>query len=393
MQYTPFAPGVNLSPLGFGTMRLPTLANGEIDENQVQEMVGYALSHGVNYFDTAYPYHGGQSEIVMGRALSAYPRDSYYLATKYPGHQISQRYDPAAIFESQLQKCGVEYFDFYLLHNVYENSIDTYLDPRWDILGYFKTQKRLGRIRHLGFSCHGQLECLEKFLDAAGDSMEFCQIQLNWLDWTLQDAQAKVALLNARHMPIWVMEPVRGGRLCHLNEKDAAILKALRPEASIPEWGFRFLQGIPGVTMVLSGMSNMDQMRQNIQTFSENKPLTANETDALMAIAAGMKNAVPCTGCRYCTDHCPMELNIPMMMATLSELRFTPSTNVAMRLEGLPADKQPSACLHCGACAQICPQRIDIPAAMTELDALIQNIPKWTDICRERELQAQKNRG
>lgn len=147
--------GEKLSMLGFGTMRLPVDEAGKIIEAQVAEMTEYALAHGVNYFDTAYPYHGGEAERVMGRVLEKYPRESFLLATKYPGHQQSERYDPAAIFEEQLQKCGVEYFDFYLLHNVCEMSIDTYLDPRWGIVDYFLQQKRLGRIRHLGFSSHG----------------------------------------------------------------------------------------------------------------------------------------------------------------------------------------------------------------------------------------------
>lgn len=141
MIYTEFQ-DKKLSALGFGTMRLPALADGAIDEAQVAEMVKYALDNGVNYFDTAYPYHGGMAEIALGKALRAYPRDSYYLATKYPGHQISASYDPAAVFEEQLKKCGVDCFDFYLLHNIYENSIQTYLDPRWDIIGYFREQKR-----------------------------------------------------------------------------------------------------------------------------------------------------------------------------------------------------------------------------------------------------------
>ena len=387
MLYTEFQ-GEKLSMLGFGAMRLPTLENGSIDEKQVDEMVKCALEGGVNYFDTAYPYHGGMSEIVLGRALRAYPRASYALASKYPGHQISEGYDPAAIFEEQLKKCGVEYLDFYLLHNVYENSIQTYLDPRWGILDYFREQKRLGHIRHLGFSSHGSPACLREFLDAAGADMEFCQIQLNWLDWTLQNSREKVALLNERGIPVWVMEPVRGGRLCALDAKDEAALRALRPDEGIPAWGFRFLQDVPGVTVILSGMSNLAQMKDNLATFAERKPLSDAEKAALMTIAEGMKNAVPCTGCRYCADHCPMGLDIPLLMAACTELRFTPTIGVAMRLEALPAEKQPSACLACGACARMCPQKIDIPAVMRELTETLQTIPKWTDVCRQREAAA-----
>ncbi len=194
--------GKSLSALGFGAMRLPTKPDGSIDEPLLGQMVAAAIGGGVNYFDTAWPYHNGQSEIALGKALSAYPRQQWYLADKYPGHQPSQRYDPAVIFEQQLQKCGVEYFDFYLLHNVYESSMDVYLDPQWGIIDYFLEQKRLGRIRHLGFSSHGRPDNLERFLELAGAHMEFCQIQLNYLDWTLQEAEKKVSLLNRYGIPI-----------------------------------------------------------------------------------------------------------------------------------------------------------------------------------------------
>ena len=187
-----------LSLLGFGAMRLPTRPDGSVDEALTEKMVAYAMEHGVNYFDTAWPYHNGESEYVMGRILSKYPRESFYLADKFPGHQYNESYDPAPIFEKQLKKCGVEYFDFYLLHNVYERSMDVYLDPKWGILDYFREQKRLGRIKHLGFSTHANVEGLKEFLDIAGDDMEFCQIQLNYLDWTLQNAKAKYDLLTRR---------------------------------------------------------------------------------------------------------------------------------------------------------------------------------------------------
>ncbi len=381
---------LTLSNLGFGTMRLPTLADGSIDQAQVEAMTAYAIEHGINYFDTAYPYHDGKSEIAIGKALRKYPRDSYYLATKYPGHQISKSYNPAEVFEEQLKKCGVGYFDFYLLHNVYENSIHTYLDEKWGIVEYFKEQKKLGRIRHLGFSCHGRVELLKEFLDATQEDMEFCQIQLNYLDWTLQDAKAKVELLNQYNIPIWVMEPVRGGRLAKLDEESEGKLKAMRPEESIPAWGFRFLQSVPGVTVVLSGMSNMAQMQDNIKTFTSPNPLTEEETKVLLDIAEGMKNSVPCTACRYCTKECPMGLDIPMLIATYNELRFASAVNVSMRLESLPGDKQPSACLQCGKCAKMCPQLINIPEVMKDLAEKVAALPKWADICRMRDEAAAK---
>ena len=384
--------GLKLSGLGFGAMRLPVLADGSVNEPLTTEMVRYAVEHGVNYFDTAYPYHGGMSEVVLGRALSAYPRESYYLATKYPGHQLSDSYDPAAVFEEQLKKCGVEYFDFYLMHNVYENSIRTYTDPRWGIVDYFVEQKRLGRIRHLGFSCHGGLDILREFLDRYGDVMEFCQIQLNWLDWKLQDGKTKYELLTERGIPVWVMEPVRGGRLAKLSEGEEALLKGLRPGESIPAWGFRWLQGLPNVTMVLSGMSDMAQMEDNVKTFSAENPLSQVERETLAAIAEGMMDAIPCTACRYCCDGCPMGLDIPMLLHAYNDLKFAPTLTAAMRMEGLPEDKRPSACVGCGACASVCPQRISIPELLKEFSQALDKAPKWADLCRQREEEAARLR-
>ena len=385
--------GKQLSRLGFGTMRLPTNADGSIDEARVAEMTAYALEHGMNYFDTAYPYHGGESERVIGRMLSKYPRDSYYLATKYPGHQIiSTGYNPAEIFEEQLKKCGVEYFDFYLLHNVYEKSMEVYLNPKWGIVDYFKEQKRLGRIKHLGFSCHAETKGLKEFLDVCGEDMEFCQIQLNWLDWTLQDAKGKYDLLTQRGIPVWVMEPVRGGRLAKLSDAEEAKLKALRPDDSIASWGFRFLQGLPNVKMVLSGMSNIEQMMDNVKTFTEDKPLSEEETALLMEIAEGMKDSVPCTACRYCCDGCPAGLDIPSLISTYNEIRFSPAVNVAMRIEFMPEDKKPTACIGCGQCTQMCPQNIDVPGALKDFAEKLSKLPSWAEICRQREAAANKNK-
>ncbi len=389
MIYRPFK-DKRLSMLGFGTMRLPLLPDKRIDEEQLAEMTKLAMDAGVNYFDTAYPYHGGQSEIAVGKVLKNYPRDSYYLATKYPGHQISETYNPAEIFEEQLKKCGVDYFDFYLLHNVYENSIGVYLDPKYGIVDYFKEQKRLGRIKHLGFSCHGKVDNMKKFLDAVGDDMEFCQIQLNYVDFTLQDGKGKVELLNERNIPIWVMEPVRGGKLCKLDEEDEKALKELRPNESVPAWGFRFLQDIPGVAMILSGMSNIEQMKDNLRTFEASAPLTKGENELLLSIAEKLKKSIPCTACRYCVDSCPMGLEIPKFIATYNELSFAPVTNSSMWIEGLPEEKQPDACIGCGACAKMCPQMIDIPDVMKKLSEKLKTIPKWSDICREREEAAKK---
>ncbi len=382
--------GERLSRLGFGCMRLPQTADKAIDENELQRMVDCAIERGVNYFDTAWPYHGGHSELAIGKALAKYPRERWYLADKYPGHQISASYDPAAIFEQQLKKCGVEYFDFYLLHNVYENSYGVYTDPKWGILDYFKEQKRLGRIKHLGFSTHARPDTLEKFLDYAGDAVEFCQIQLNYLDWTLQDAKAKYELLTQRGIPVWVMEPLRGGRLAALGEADEARLKALRPEESIASWSFRWLQNLPNVKMVLSGMSCLAQMEDNIATYTGGAAQTPDEAAALAEIAEGLKNALPCTRCRYCCDGCPMGLDIPMLIHAYNDLKFASSMTVPMQMDALPEDKRPSNCVACGACAAVCPQKIDIPAAMAELADALSKMPSWAELCRQREEAARK---
>lgn len=385
--------GKELSLLGFGTMRLPLKEDGSIDEESVFEMVKYASENGVNYYDTAYPYHQGNSEIVIGKALKQLPRESYYLATKYPGHQISSTYNPAEIFEEQLQKCDVEYFDFYLLHNVYENSIQVYTDPKWGIIDYFVEQKKLGRIKHLGFSCHGSTEMLKEFLDQYGDVMEFGQIQLNYLDWTLQDAKGKYELLTERNIPVWVMEPVRGGKLASLDEQYEKQLKELRPDDSAAAWGFRWLQSLPNVKMILSGMSNLEQMKDNVRTFEQRNPLNEAEKELLLEIAETMKCSLPCTACRYCCDGCPKKLDIPKLIAYYNDLRFAASFNIGMAMDAIDKDHQPSACVKCGKCKQICPQHIDIPLAMEEFAAALSKLPSWADICKERAEAARKLKG
>lgn len=388
--------GKRMPLLGFGAMRLPTKKEGEervIDFELTEKMIDLAMENGVNYFDTAYPYHGGKSEIVLGQILSKYPRDSFYLADKYPGHQLRSEYRPAEVFEDQLKKCGVDYFDFYLLHDVSEKSIEAYTDQRWGIIDYFIAEKKNGRIKHLGFSTHAMLDCLNEFLEKYGEHMEFCQIQLNYLDWTLQSAKEKCQLLNAYNIPIWVMEPVRGGKLANLPEAEAKKLAALSPDRSVASYAFRFLMDIPGVTVVLSGMSEMYQVEDNLATFRTEAPLSDEEKEILFDITRSLIDAVPCTGCRYCVDGCPMGLDIPMMMSTYNDIRFTPALNVSRRIEFLPEDKKPSACISCGACSTICPQKIDIPEALSSLADIVEKVPKWVDICRQREEAERKLKG
>lgn len=367
---------LKLSALGMGAMRLP-VKNGDmaqIDKEATREMVAYAMSHGINYYDTAWGYHGGQSETIIGELLSAYPRDSYYLASKFPGYDMSNMDKVEAIFEKQLEKCGVDYFDFYLFHNVCEMNIDAYLDEKYGIFAYLMAQKKKGRIRHLGFSAHGNYETMERFLNAYGEHMEFGQIQLNYLDWSLQGAKAKVELLCNNAIPIWVMEPMRGGKLATLCDADSATLKALRPDETLPAWALRFLQSLPGVTLTLTGASNFEQLRANIQTYAEPKPLTEAEMKALLSVVAGMLgDTLPCTSCRYCTDHCPQKLDIPWFLSLYNEHCYTGGGFIApMALAHVPEDRQPKACIGCKSCEAVCPQQLSIAKAMADFAAKLE---------------------
>ena len=353
---------LKLSSLGMGCMRLPTLEgkDSEIDEVRTAEMVEIAMNAGINYFDTAWFYHGGNSESVMGKVLEKYPRDSFYLATKFPGFRPTEPKDPSIIFEKQLEKCRTDYFDFYLFHNVCERNVDQFTDESIGIHRYLMEQKKAGRIRHLGFSTHGSLNCIKRFLDTYGKDLEFCQIQLNWLDWKLQNAKAKVELLQSYGIPVWVMEPVRGGRLINLPAEDLSILEDLRPGVTTPEWAFRFLQTIPTVTMVLSGMSNETQLRENIATHGVHAPLNDHEFEVLQEMADRMiaRNAVPCTACSYCVKECPKNLPIPQIISLYNE-RTQPNAEK-------PGNPGPSDCIGCGKCKSMCPQNINIPDIMMD---------------------------
>lgn len=370
MIYKPFQ-DLKLSALGFGAMRLPTV-NGndpDIDEKAAAELVDYAMKNGVNYYDTAWGYHSGNSEIVMGKILKNYPREKFYLASKFPGYDMSNMTKVKEIFEKQLEKCQVEYFDFYLFHNVCEMNINEYLDPQYGIYDFLTEQKRNGRIKHLGFSAHGSYYVMKRFLDAYGKDMEFCQIQLNWLDWTFQGAKEKAELLKDYNIPVWVMEPVRGGKLAKLAERDEAALTALRPDEKIPAWAFRFIQSVPEVVVTLSGMSNFDQVKDNIKTFEEDKPLNEKEVAEILSIAdkIAKKTSLPCTECRYCTSHCPQGLDIPELIKLYNEHCLTGGGFIApMALMAVPDDKKPSSCVGCRSCEAVCPQQIKISEAMSD---------------------------
>lgn len=368
--------GLKLSALGFGCMRLPTIGGdySTVDEAEATKMFDYAIAHGVNYFDTAWGYHDGASEPAAGRILKKYPRASYHLATKFPGYDLANMPKVKQIFAAQLEKCGTDYFDFYLFHNVCEMNIDAYLDEKYGIFAHLSKMRDEGKIRHLGFSAHGALPVLERFLKSYGKDMEFCQLQINYVDWTFQGAKDKVELLKSYNIPVWVMEPLRGGKLAHLSPENESVLKGLRPDEGIPAWAFRFLLGIPEVKVILSGMSDFTQVKDNIATFESERPLSENEREALLKIGGEMYkgSVLPCTACRYCTSHCPRHLNIPELINLYNEHKFTGGGFIApMALSALSKEQLPSACISCHSCERVCPQQIKIADMMKDFTRML----------------------
>ena len=355
--------GKRLSSLGLGCMRLPTVGgkDAEIDVKRSEEMFDYAISNGINYFDTAWPYHGGKSEEVTGDILANYPREKWNIASKFPGWSKENIQNAQEIFSTQLKKCRVKHFDFYLFHCVSDSNIEGYLDRSLGLADYIFRQKQEGKIGHVGFSVHASTETTKRFLDAYGDQIDFCQVQLNYLDLTYQQANEKLDLLRERGIPVWVMEPLRGGKLATLSDDYRAMLAPYR-DASPVEWAFRFLQSIPEVTMTLSGMSDMDQLRDNVRIFSEHKPLGADELAVLSRIAEDMSTKfIPCTGCKYCIDKCPLELNIPYLLKLYNEHTFTGGEfTTPPILKKAKPERRPSACLSCRSCESVCPQQIKI---------------------------------
>lgn len=367
---------LELSTLGMGNMRLPTTGperNAPIDGEKAQAIIDYVYKSGVNYFDTAYMYHGGKSEEFLGKALKKYPRDSYYLADKMPGMEIKRAEQVPAIFEEQLRRCDVDYFDFYLAHNMNESTYPTYTDPEIGVVAYLQAQKQAGRIRHLGFSSHASPETLEKFLDLYPGVFEFVQIQLNYLDWTMQNAKRQYEIIVEHGLKVWVMEPCRGGRLASLSPEADAVLKAAEPERSIASWAFRFVRSLSEVQVILSGMTTLEQARDNVENFSHLEPLNEEELATLWQALELFRSKVnvPCTKCHYC-DGCPVGLEIPDLLEVFNTAAISGGFLVDRKIRAIPEDKLPGNCVACGRCVGRCPQNIDVPAAME----------KFAEMCR-----------
>lgn len=353
MNYKQFK-DIKLSQLGMGAMRLPVLEEGKqaIDYEKGQEVIDYAYSHGINYYDTAYIYHDGESEVFLGKALSKYPRDSFYIADKF---KISANPDYKAQFADQLRRLNVEYIDFYLLHGLADNNYKRVLEC--GAVEYFKELKEKGIIKYFGFSFHGNPNVLREIVSQY--DFDFVQIQLNYYDWYYGTAKEQYEILSEHKLPIMVMEPVHGGMLANLNEEAGKVLSDVNDEVSYASWALRFVRDLDSVCVTLSGMSNMDQIIDNVKTFEDNTPLNERELKAIEESCSKTQESigVVCTGCRYCVEHCPMGLDIPYLLRLYNEYKLGGTWRLA-RLKGEDPAKLPSVCISCGVCTSLCPQSI-----------------------------------
>ncbi|MGI6199849.1 MAG: aldo/keto reductase [Christensenellales bacterium] len=365
-----------MKKLGFGFMRLPTLAENDptsIDMDQARRMVDLFMQRGFTYFDTAYPYHLGASERALGELLVArYPRESFTIADKLPMYDLPPAEKLEPIFQEQLERLGVDYFDYYLLHNLhgeaYDNAVDT---------GAFELvarKKREGKIRHIGFSIHDDAQQIERILTEHPE-MEFVQIQLNYVDWENQGIQARKCYEVCRkyHRPVFVMEPVKGGTLCNLPEEAAAILRRANPEASLASWAIRFAADLPGVQVVLSGMSTLAQVEENTAFMDDFKPLTPAERAAVGQVVdlINASIAVPCSGCGYCLKDCPQGIPIPTYFALYNAHQQDTKGGYRSQVDyygGLASRANPAgACVKCGKCEAVCPQHLKIRDHLAEV--------------------------
>ena len=366
MEYRKFEKlGVSPSLLGFGCMRFPLNPDGSICEEEAEKMVDTAIQAGVTYIDTAYPYHNGDSEPFLGRILKKYNRKDYFLATKLPIWNVKTLDDAKRLFDEQLQRLDTEYVDFYLLHCLDKERWQTVLDL--NLIPYFEELKAQGKIRFFGFSFHDDYEVFEKI--ATYRKWDFCQIQYNYVDTDIQAGDKGYALTEKLGIPLVIMEPVKGGSLSFLPDDLAASLKAERPDSSISSWALRWVASKPNVKVVLSGMSTMDQVEDNLHTFDKFEPLTEKETNLIAKTADNIKKRTKngCTGCAYCMP-CPFGVDIPKNFHIWNELSMYGNKEKAKQafFHDLNSAARAGQCQKCGKCETVCPQGISIRENLAE---------------------------
>lgn len=354
------------SKMGFGCMRLPLLDENDqksIDMSQFEQMVDLFMDAGNTYFDTAFVYHEGESEVTLGKALvSRYPRESFTIATKCLAWAMPDKESAQGCLDISLQRLGTDYVDYFLLHNV--GGQRTAKFDEYDMWNYAQEQKAAGKVRYVGFSIHDNAECLEKLLTEHPE-MDFVQIQVNYLDWEdpQNEAKAMMEVAERHHTPVIIMEPARGGRLCNLPEEVASILEEAKPGSTQAEWAYRFCWNLPNVVSVLSGMSTLEQARENVASYAANKPFTDEEQRALDQAIAKLRSfaEIPCTACNYCVEGCPAGVKIPQILALLNLESMTHDHEFVKGLYGWQAaEGLASTCTQCGLCESMCPQQIEI---------------------------------
>ncbi len=378
--------GEKISLLGFGCMRFPTTGENEIDEELSQKMIDYAYAHGVNYYDTAWPYHHSTSETFIGKALKKYPRESFYLADKMPTWLVTDAAFAKKTFETQLEKCQVEYFDYYLLHSLQNRESYDKAYEETEAYNYLLEEKKAGRIKNLGFSFHGDKEFFEYLL--AKHDWDFVQIQLNYYDWDTEDAKYYYNRLVEKNIPIIVMEPIRGGMLANLNPDAVSILKKAHSDWSPASWALKYVAGLPGILTVLSGMSAMDHVIDNVNSMSNFKALTEDDKNVLAEALRIFLQTKPirCTACKYCMP-CPFGVDIPENFAVYNKCvnnsmipdiehpdtaEFKKRRNAFLNdYHKIPEANRADRCRNCGKCRDKCPQHLPIPEELKRIADLV----------------------
>lgn len=352
--------------LALGCMRLPMTKNNEIDQQELDRMVDYCMEHGANYFDTAYMYVDGKSEIAIGKSLKRFKREDFMLADKSPIYKMKTREDVRKIFDEQLKKCQVDYFDFYMCHNINQNTVGIYKDVH--MVEELIKLKKEGKIKYLGFSFHGTPEILK---DVVKDyNWDFAQLQVNYLDWDVVKAHEQYDIVQAENIPVTVMEPLRGGGLVNLSDKALAKLKE-NSNNTPAAFGLRWAASRDNVVTVLSGMSNLEQIKENIQTFIVYKDMDENEEKLAQKIAKIIQSQgeINCTACKYCTEVCPRGINIPAIFALYNQYKVTNNKMLfKIYYESLADNEKADKCIKCNLCNKNCPQSLDIPNLLSKID-------------------------